>query len=93
MKKNGIKTSTIDKDGIETENGLSTLLKIENINKFIDENLIFELKALLTEQLGLNLRNGVAHGLCNINEFDSIYSVYLWWFSLKLLIDNLPKKT
>lgn len=93
MKKNGIKTSTIDKDGIETENGLSTLLKIKNINKFIDENLIFELKALLTEQLGLNLRNGVAHGLCNINEFNSIYSVYLWWFSLKLLINNLPKKT
>ena len=88
MKEMNLKTSTLDKDGIETENGLSTLLSHKKITDIMDKNLLFELKALLTEPTGLNLRNNTAHGLSETNSLESIYTVYLWWLCLKLVINS-----
>lgn len=90
MKEKGIKTSTIDKDGIETENGLSTLLDNEKITEVLDENILFEFKTLLTEQIGKNLRNNVAHGLSEVHTLRSVYSIYFWWLCLKLVVNNIP---
>ncbi len=87
MKEIGLKTSML-KDGVETENGLSALLKHEKISDVIDENLVFELKALLTEQVGANLRNNVAHGLSEIYSLKSIHAIYLWWLCLKLIVNT-----
>jgi len=92
MKEKDIKTSTISKDGIETENGLSTLLDNERITEVLDENILFEFKALLTEQIGKNLRNNIAHGLCEVNTLRSIHSIYFWWLCLKLVLNNVPSK-
>jgi len=91
MKEKGIKTSTI-KDGIETENGLSTLLDNEKITEVLDENILFEFKALLTKQIGKNLRNNIAHGLCEVNTLRSVHSIYFWWLCLKLVFNNAPIK-
>ncbi len=91
MKERGIKTSTIDnKDETETENGLSTLLNNEKITEVLDENILFELKALLTEKKGINLRNNVAHGLCEVNILNSTHAIYFWWLCLKLVLNNIP---
>lgn len=90
MKEKGIKTSTISTDGIETENGLSTLLDNEKITEVLDKTILFEFKALLTEQIGKNLRNNVAHGLCEVNTLRSIHSIYFWWLCLKLVLNNVP---
>ena len=90
MKEKGMKTSTISTDGIETENGLSTLLDNEKITEVLDETILFEFKALLTEQIGKNLRNNVAHGLCEVNTLRSIHSIYFWWLCLKLVLNNIP---
>ena len=45
LKQGGLKTTTLDSKGIETENGLSALLDNPDIEKVMDKNLIFEFKA------------------------------------------------
>lgn len=80
-----VKTSGIDKDGIETENGLSTLIKYPEFEQIFGKDLAFEIKALMCDSFGPNLRNNVAHGLLDANEMQSHYAIYLWWFCLKLI--------
>lgn len=80
-----IKTSCFDKEGIETENGLSTLVKDPEFDKIFGKDLGFEIKALMCDSFGPNLRNNVAHGLLDINQMQSHHSVYLWWFCLRLV--------
>ena len=92
MKQNGLKTTTLDSKGIETENGLSALLEHTEIEKALDKNLFFEFKALLTDSVGPNLRNEVAHGLLEAEGAMSIYAVYLWWLCLRLVIKSIPWK-
>lgn len=89
MNKNGITTSTIDIDGIENENGLSTLLRHERATEVLGEDLLFELQALFTESVGANLRNEVAHGLLNDRNSGSQAAVYAWWMILKLIVRSL----
>ena len=89
MKQNGIKTTTLDSNGIETENGLSTLLGNPDIGKTMDKNLIFEFKALLADPIGPNLRNEVAHGLIEADGAMSVYAIYLWWLCLRLGIKTI----
>lgn len=89
LKNNGVHTTTIDKGGIENENGLSTLLKHEQAEEVLGEDLLFELKAVFTESIGANLRNDVAHGLLDDQSSGSQVSVYAWWMILRLVIRSL----
>lgn len=84
--------TTVLKDGVETEKGLSTLLDDEHISEVLDENLLFELKAVLTDHLGPNFRNNVAHGLMDPREGLTAHPMYLWWLCLKLVVNNVPWK-
>lgn len=89
LKNGGAHTTTIDKDGINNENGLSTLLRNEQAEKILGEDLLFELKAVFTESIGANLRNGVAHGLLDDQSSNSYVSVYAWWMVLRLVVRSL----
>ncbi len=89
MKEANLTTTVLDRDGIEMEKGLSSLLDDDKINEIIDENFIFELKALLTENSGVNLRNNISHGLVNYRQLHSIQVIYLWWFCLRTVINNI----
>lgn len=89
FKKNSIDTTTTDIYGIENENGLSTLLRHECAEDLLGEDLLFELKAVFTESIGTNLRNGVAHGLLNDQSSGSHASVYAWWMVLRLVVRSL----
>ena len=89
FKKNSIDTTTTDKYGVENENGLSTLLRHERAEDLLGEDLLFELKAVFTESIGTNLRNGVAHGLLNDQSSGSHASVYAWWMILRLVVRSL----
>lgn len=89
FKKNSIDTTTTDKYGVENENGLSTLLIHERAEDLLGEDLLFELKAVFTESIGTNLRNGVAHGLLNDQSSGSHASVYAWWMILRLVVRSL----
>lgn len=81
----GERTSAISADGNENEIGLSALMENERIIDIFGEDVVFELRALLCGPIGPNLRNEVAHGLLGDRVFTSGVSVYLWWFTLKLV--------
>lgn len=73
-------------NGIETENSLSSILKLEEATAVFGEDLVFELQALFSKVLGFNLRNEVSHGLLSDDAASSPASVYAWWLVLKLVI-------
>lgn len=88
----GISTTTIGDDSVETENGLGSLLDNPKASEVIDDDLLFELKAIFTEPLGFNLRNNVAHGLFCDDINYSVSAVYTWWFCLRLVLSNTPNQ-
>lgn len=85
----GAHTRNTDKQGIENENGLSTLMALPEANEVFGEDLLFEIKCIFTEALGFNLRNQVAHGLLDDGHSSSIATVYGWWMVLRLIINSL----
>jgi hypothetical protein len=85
LKAAGIKTTTLDKDGVENENGLSALMELPEVRQIFSEDLSFELKALFCDAFGPNLRNELAHGLLDDDACQSTYAIYAWWFGLKLV--------
>ncbi len=87
LKQISVKTTTLDGDGIETEKGLSKLLEEVRLEEVLDKNIIVELEILLSNQIGYNLRNNVAHGLLE-GTFNTTESIYFWWFCLKLVVNN-----
>jgi tetratricopeptide (TPR) repeat protein len=83
MKGAELKTSNTDLEGIENENGLSTLLDVEGVDAVFGADIVFEMKALFCSAFGPNLRNAFAHGLMDDDDFYSADVVYAWWFMLK----------
>ncbi|MCO6524807.1 MAG: DUF4209 domain-containing protein [Candidatus Schmidhempelia sp.] len=86
LKSAGAKTSTINSTGIETENGLSTLMNLPEAKKIFGENQVIEIKTIFTEHLGFNLRNEIAHGLYEENSRLLTGAIYAWWLILRLVI-------
>jgi len=84
LKDAGAKTSNLDKDGIENENGLSTLMELPETKKVFGANLTFELRSLLCDAFGPNLRNELAHGLVDEADCSTPYAIYAWWLALRL---------
>ncbi|MFN3629800.1 MAG: hypothetical protein ACK4XK_07030, partial [Casimicrobiaceae bacterium] len=46
LKQVGVKTTNLDKDGIENEVGLSTLVEMPELRPLFDEDTVFEMRAL-----------------------------------------------
>lgn len=88
LKNAGVKTSNLDIDGIENENGLSTLMGLPEVEKVFGKDLSFEIKALFCDALGPNLRNELAHGLLDDDSFQSIQAIYAWWLGLRLVFNT-----
>lgn len=84
LKDAGAKTSNLDKDGIENENGLSTLMELPEVEQVFGKNISFELRSLFCDAFGPNLRNVLAHGLIDEAGCHSAYAIYAWWFALRL---------
>lgn len=82
----GIRTTNLSEDGIETENGLGTLVSLPETTQIFGEDLSFELKALFCDPFGPNLRNELAHGLVDDEACQSANAVYAWWFGLRLVL-------
>lgn len=88
LKNAGVKTTNLDIDGIENENGLSTLMGLAEAEAVFGKDLSFEIKALFCDALGPNLRNEVAHGLLDDDSFQSVHSIYAWWLGLRLVFNT-----
>jgi len=80
----GVLPSGSDDRGIQNEHNLNTTLYRPEIASIFDEDTLFDLKGLLVEHSGSNLRNRMAHGLINDREFLSPLMSYLWWLTLRL---------
>ncbi|QBM18989.1 hypothetical protein MARI_31320 [Marinobacter sp. JH2] len=89
LRESGFHTSTISNDGIETENGLSTLMDSPEAVQLFGEDLSFEIKSVFTEVLGFNLRNETAHGLLDDNASSSLAAIYAWWMVLRLVLRSI----
>ena len=83
-------TSGLDDEGIQDEFNLNRLLSAseftESLGKVIGEDFIFDLRGLLVERFGANLRNDMAHGLIGHDEFYSTPGCYLWWLALRFYL-------
>ena len=88
LKSAGVTTTNLDKNGIENENGLSTLIDMPEAAQVLGENFTFEVKALFCDACGSNLRNELAHGLMDDEACGSAYSIYAWWWGLKLVFNS-----
>ena len=89
LKEVGAHTSNVDQDGVENENGLSTLLDLPEAENVFGKDVVFEMRAVFADTLGPNLRNEVAHGLLDDNSASSIGSIYAWWMILRLIVRSL----
>lgn len=84
LEQHGVKPVNIDNDGIEEVWGIERLLSHPHIIQIIGEDFVFELRSLLVERLGPNLRNLFAHGALSPGGFRGETAFYLWWVILRL---------
>lgn len=84
----GVKTTTLNKLGVETENGLSTIAGLAELDSVFGKELAFEIRSLFCDPFGPNLRNEMAHGLLDSSDCASEHSVYAWWFLLRLVLSQ-----
>lgn len=79
-------TSWLDK-GIQDEYIMSVLFDKHEaeLKEILGEDIAFDLIGLLNRKgFGSNLRNLMAHGLMNSNDFYTAPIIYLWWLTLRL---------
>jgi hypothetical protein len=90
----GAIASTLEDRGIEHERDLNRTLYepfADKLRELLGENLVFDLRGLLVEDVGSNLRNALAHGLIDSNSFFSKKLSYVWWITLHLCCLSLLK--
>ncbi|MDD2371636.1 MAG: DUF4209 domain-containing protein [Firmicutes bacterium] len=75
---------TFEDDGKEQVKPLNSILDSGNFCESFEVDWIFNLRSLLTEKYGSNMRNRIAHGLISDDEIQSPIAAYLWWISLRL---------
>src|SRR3981081_3976128 len=56
------------------------------LSAIVSGDILFELRCLLTDNRGPNLRNQLAHGMLDDSEFSSVEAIYTWWLVLVLCI-------
>lgn len=87
----GLVTTTYPTSGVQNEYDLNVLLKDPGAHDIFGEKRTFDLRVLLIEKAGGNLRNDLAHGLLADNaKFGA--KVYLWWVSLFLVLRPLLRR-
>ena len=84
LQQSGAVTSTLDADGIQQERDLNQLLWMPEMTRIFGPDITFDLRGILIERFGHNMRNEFAHGLMPEGAFYQPASVYLWWLVLRL---------
>lgn len=93
LERRGIITSKLDNKLIQEVRSLEKLLMEPETNQALGEDHVFELRGILTEEFGGNLRNRLAHGLLSDGECYSAAVMHLWWLLLRLCVAPLlPRK-
>lgn len=80
----GVITSKLASDGTQDERDINDLLWMPETAAMLGKNLVFDLRSLLIERFGHNMRNQSAHGLMAFGEFIQPAVAYLWWLVIRL---------
>jgi hypothetical protein len=84
LKAKGMITSGI-KDGIQQVHSLNVLLTASQATMLLGEDLVFNLRSLLTDPAGENIRNRALHGLAHQYEYEDRPAFeFAWWLTLHL---------
>ena len=83
LQQRGVVTSTLV-EGIQQERDLNQLLWLPEVEMTFGVDMMFDLRGILIERFGHNLRNQLAHGLLPEGGFYREASAYLWWLILRL---------
>lgn len=86
----GIIASNIDEEGIQEEWPLGRVLATPKLEQILTPLLVFELRGLLVEKGGANLRNRMAHGMMAPSDFNTAPVLYLCWLLLRICIVGTP---
>ena len=81
---NKFNTTSVQQTGIQRERDLNQLLEDEKAETIFGKDLLWEMKTLLVEQNGSNMRNRLCHGLLTVNEINSEHTIFLLWLTLLL---------
>jgi hypothetical protein len=84
LKNRGIPTISVTTDGIQEEIDINQLFDRDDVKKIFGAGIIFDLRGLLIERFGFNMRNLDSHGLMPEGPYYQEGSVYLWWLLLRL---------
>lgn len=86
LKKCSVEVTHTDKEGIDDFVSLNTLIDKSEFDQLeLLGDTKFEIKTLFTDKSSGNLRNEVAHGILDDNSSIDSYSIYAWYFLLKLI--------
>lgn len=84
LQQHGGVTSTL-KAGIQMEKDINELLWDETVEKVFGSDFVFDLRGILIERFGCNMRNDLAHGLMDEGDFhQTAEPIYLWWLVIRL---------
>lgn len=84
LQQNGIDSSTFDSKGIQDADSLNKSLEEPKLIEILGKDTVLDLKVILIDRFGYNLRNEMAHGLMSWNGLNAPVGAYLWWFVLRL---------
>jgi hypothetical protein len=82
----GVITSGFDRADRQNEFDLNRTLAMPELVQVFGEDLVFNLRGLLVERSGSNLRNEMAHGLIDEAGFMTGVAIYLWGAVLRLCV-------
>ncbi|MBA3352473.1 MAG: DUF4209 domain-containing protein [Blastocatellia bacterium] len=85
-------TSKLDSKMIQEQRLLGALLSLPETAEILGANHVFELRGLLIEKFGYDLRNRLAHGFMSYAECWGADVLNLWWIVIRLLSFPLVRK-
>lgn len=90
FEQHGVLTTALRQEDVQEDRSLGSLLLDDRFqeagNDIFGEDLYFDLRGVLVERWGANLRNRVAHGLMSDSAFSSVQCCYAWWMTLRLVL-------
>jgi hypothetical protein len=84
LERAGARTTTLGPGGLQQDRTLGSVLAASELEKVFGQNVLFDLRCLLIERFGANLRNLVSHGLADYTSVYSAPASYLCWLVLHL---------
>ncbi|MFH1397236.1 MAG: DUF4209 domain-containing protein [Candidatus Omnitrophota bacterium] len=83
---NKIKITSVLSSGVQREKDMNELLNDPSAEQIFGKDLLWEMRSLLIEQAGPNMRNRVCHGLADSNDLNGASSIFLLWLTLYLIV-------